>query len=127
MAITIITTPASADLRGQSHWWGAPDLPADVPYPYVTVGEGTDDVYDEPLTFVCQIRLSDLAALDKADLLPHEGMLYIFAPLDYFLGELDSPLDHYQRPRGHLLARDHGSAALRALLGRHGRECLPSG
>ena len=98
MPIQITTTPSRADLRGQSHWWGAPDLPADVPYPYVTVGEGTDDMYDEPLTFVCQIRLSDLAALDKAGLLPHEGMLYIFAPLDYFLGELDSPLDHYQRP-----------------------------
>lgn len=98
MPIQITTAPSREDLRCRSHWWGAPDLPAGVPYPYVTVGEGTDDVYDEPLTFVCQIRLADVANLDKDNLLPHEGMLYIFAPLDYFLGELDSPLNQHVSP-----------------------------
>jgi len=98
MAIRIETRPTDQPLTGMSHWWGAPDLPADTPYPYVTVGEGTDDEYEEPLTFVCQIRCEDIASLDPDGLLPHKGMLYFFAPFDYFLGELESPLDQYTPP-----------------------------
>ena len=45
----------------------------------------------EPLTFLCQIRCEDLAEVDAEGLLPHEGMLYFFAAIDYFLG-LDSPI-----------------------------------
>lgn len=89
---------ATADLKGKSHWWGAPDLPPDMPYPYATIAKGTDDEYDEPLTFVCQILCSDIAPFDPEGLLPHEGMLWFFAPLDYFLGELDSPLDQHTLP-----------------------------
>ena len=90
MAITLNITPTNENLCGKSHWWGAPDLPADMPYPYVRVTEDGEE-YDEPLTFICQIRLSDIAALDKDNLLPHTGMLYFFAAIDYFLGE-ESPL-----------------------------------
>lgn len=98
MAIKIITRPTTDDLCGRSHWWGAPDLPPHTPYPYVTIGEGTDDPYDEPLTFLCQIRCSDIAPFDPQGLLPHTGMLWFFAPLDYFLGQSDSPLDHHSPP-----------------------------
>lgn len=98
MAIRLNIRPTTCDLRGQSHWWGAPDLPEGVPYPYVTVGQGTDDPYDEPLTFVCQLLCSDLAPFDPEGLLPREGMLWIFAPLDYYLGDLDAPLDHHTPP-----------------------------
>ena len=90
MAITLKIRPTNKNLCGKSHWWGAPDLPADMPYPYVKVTEDGEE-YDEPLTFICQIRLSELAAFDKDNLLPHTGMLYFFAAIDYFLGE-DSPL-----------------------------------
>ncbi len=93
MAISINTHKTKENLVGKSHWWGAPDLPAGVPYPYVDL-----DDYPEPLTFVCQICLKDIAELDKANLLPHTGFLYFFAPLDYFLGEYDSPLDYHTPP-----------------------------
>lgn len=98
MAIQLNTKPSDKDLRGKSHWWGAPDLPEDMACPYVLINEGTDDEYAEPLTFVCQIRCDEIAEYDKEGLLPHEGMLYFFAPLDYFLGEDDSPLDQFTKP-----------------------------
>lgn len=97
MAIRIKTRPTLEQLTGRSHWWGAPDLPQEVPYPYVKVNDGTES-YDEPLTFVCQIRCEDIAAFDRENLLPHTGMLYFFAPIDYFLGERDSPLDYHTPP-----------------------------
>ena len=77
-------------LEGQSKWWGAPDLPAGSPYPVVHCAEEGDE-WDETLTFLCQIRCEDIAALDHDGLLPHGGMLYFFAAVDYFLG-MDSPL-----------------------------------
>ena len=89
---------AGGALFGQSKWWGFPDMPEELEYPEVPVREeyvdddGRDavDEYDDPLTFICQIRCSDLAAVDPEGLLPHEGMLYFFAALDYFLGNLDA-------------------------------------
>jgi uncharacterized protein YwqG len=98
MAIQIKFGSAGGSLFGQSKWWGFPDMPEDLEYPEVPVREeyvdddGRDavDEYDDPLTFICQIRCSDLAAVDPEGLLPHEGMLYFFAALDYFLGNLDA-------------------------------------
>lgn len=97
MAIAFITKETTEDLTGKTHWWGAPDLPKDIPYPYEIIGEG-EEGYEEPLTFLCQIRMEDIAALDKENLLPHTGMMYFFAPLDYFLGDLDSDLDYHVKP-----------------------------
>ena len=74
----------SVELFGKSKWWGAPDLPAGSPYPVVPMGDTPEDC--EPLTFLCQIRCEDLAEVDAEGLLPHEGMLYFFAAIDYFLG-----------------------------------------
>ncbi len=98
MAIQIKFGSAGGSLFGQSKWWGFPDMPEDLEYPEVPVREeyvdddGRDavDEYDDPLTFICQIRCSDLAAVDPEGMLPHEGMLYFFAALDYFLGNLDA-------------------------------------
>ena len=92
-SILLNPVPTDDDLVGKSHWWGAPDLPADVPYPYVMVDEGEDDAYPEPLTFICQIRMEDVAPFEHAGLLPRNGMLYFFAAIDHFLGYYDTPLD----------------------------------
>lgn len=46
--------------------------------------------YLDPLTFICQLRCDELAPYDTEQQLPHTGMLYFFAALDYFL---DSNLD----------------------------------
>ena len=89
--IRIETHPTDDTLTGQSKWWGQPDMPETLDYPEVTVTED-GDTWDEPLTFVCQIRCEELAALDAEGALPHEGMLYFFAALDYFLGDIDSPV-----------------------------------
>ena len=88
--IKIQTHPADDALFGQSKWWGEPDMPEELDYPEVTVCED-GDTWDDPLTFVCQIRCEDIASLDPEGLLPHEGMLYFFAALDYYLGDIDAP------------------------------------
>lgn len=90
-SIRIVFENGTAAGIGSSKWWGAPDLPAGSPYPVVPCCEDGDE-WDEPLTFLCQIRCEDIAALDNDGLLPHEGMLYFFAAVDYFLG-MDSPID----------------------------------
>ena len=89
MAIKLSFHKTDADLTGCSKWWGAPDLPLEMPFPTVPVADD-GDAYDDPMTFVCQIRCADLAAFDKEDLLPHNGMLYFFAAMDYFLGNTDA-------------------------------------
>ena len=88
--IKIETHPTDSQLTGQSKWWGEPDMPDNLDYPEVTVSED-DDTWKDPLTFVCQIRCEDIAALDPEGVLPHNGMLYFFAALDYFLGDIDAP------------------------------------
>ena len=88
--IRITTHPTDDALFGQSKWWGEPDMPETLEYPEALVTEDGDS-WQDPLTFVCQIRLEDIAALDPEGLLPHEGMLYFFAALDYFLGDIDAP------------------------------------
>lgn len=98
MAIKLLTQPTTKSLVGKSHWWGAPDLPEGEPYPTVMVRDGKEE-YAEPLTFLCQIRCDEIAPFDTAHLLPHEGMLWFFAPIDYFLGDFDSPLDYHMLPR----------------------------
>ena len=73
---------------GQSKWWGAPDLPKGHPYPVVEM-EQDGERWHEPLTFLCQVHLPDIAPLDTEGWLPHEGMLYFFAAIDYFLDDSD--------------------------------------
>ena len=87
--IKITTQKTDADLFGQSKWWGFPDMPDYLDYPEIPVNDEGDE-YDDPLTFICQIRCDELAPYDVENLLPHEGMLYFFAALDYFLGNFDA-------------------------------------
>lgn len=88
--IKIETTPIDNPLYGQSKWWGEPDLPDNLGYPEITVSDD-GDTWNDPLTFVCQIRCEDIAPFDPEGVMPHEGMLYFFAALDYFLGDFDTP------------------------------------
>lgn len=85
MAIKIDIRPTGNSLSGRSHWWGFPDLPKGVAWPC------RQDEDEELLTFVCQIRLEDIAPVDTEGQLPHKGMLWFFADIDYFLGDLDAP------------------------------------
>lgn len=89
--IRITTHPTDDPLFGQSKWWGEPDMPEELDYPEVTVTEQDGDSWQDPLTFICQIRCAELASFDPEGLLPHNGMLYFFAALDYFLGDIDAP------------------------------------
>lgn len=89
MAIRLDFHKTDRDLTGCSKMWGCPDLPDSLDYPEVTVNDDGEMV-DDPMTFICQIRLEDIAALDVDNAFPHHGMLYFFACLDYFLGNLDA-------------------------------------
>ena len=83
MAIKLKINHTATPLAGASHWWGFPDLPESLDWPCNDEGE--------LLTFICQIRLEEIAELDTEGLLPHRGMIWFFAELDYFLGDLDAP------------------------------------
>ncbi|MBO4469516.1 MAG: DUF1963 domain-containing protein [Bacteroidales bacterium] len=87
--IKIKTEPSEDVLYGESKWWGFPDLPDELDWPTVQANDD-GELFDDPLTFICQIKCSDLAPVDPEGLLPHEGMLYFFGALDYFLGDLDA-------------------------------------
>lgn len=91
MAIRITTASKTEKLDRKSHWWGFPDLPKGVQWPCRECENDPDDDTEELLTFVCQIRLEEIAALDTEGLLPHKGMLWFFADLDYFLGDMEAP------------------------------------
>lgn len=92
MAIRLDFNHSDKDLFGRSKIWGSPDMPESLRYPTSTC-EGDGETYENPLTFICQIRCEDIAVLDTEGLLPHAGMLYFFAEVDYFLGnrDYDSP------------------------------------
>ena len=64
--ITAKKAPEGYDL-GASKFFGTPTVPL----------EWGGDFYDDEL-FFCQIRLSDIAELDRESRLPHTGYLYIF-------------------------------------------------
>lgn len=83
MAIRITTKHTEENLVGKTHWWGFPDMPVDKEWPCGEDGE--------LLTFICQIRLEDIAPYDLERQLPHTGMLWFFAELDYFLGDMEAP------------------------------------
>ena len=87
--IKIKTEPSEDVLYGESKWWGFPDLPDELDWPTVKADDDGEE-FDDPLTFICQIKCSDLAPFDPEGLLPHEGMLYFFGALDYFLGDMDA-------------------------------------
>lgn len=88
MAIKLNFKKTEGELVGRSKIWGGPDLPDTIDYPVMEI-EADGKKYLNPLSFICQIHCEDIAHLDKEGLLPHEGMLYFFAEIDYFLGDMD--------------------------------------
>lgn len=76
MAIQIKLHKTDEDLFCKSKWWGNPDIPADF-------------VFDDSLMFLCQIRCDDLVDYDEDNILPHNGMLYFFCDVAYYLGYYD--------------------------------------
>lgn len=86
MAIQLKTREADSPLFCRSKWWGNPDLPPRMKYPMMDYIDEDGAVDKYPLTFICQIDCSEIAPYDRNGLLPHEGMLYFFAAIDYFLG-----------------------------------------
>ena len=89
MAIRIKLENTETELFCSSKWWGDPDLPFDMEYP-TALAEEDGETFDYPLTFICQIDCEDIAPFDPEGKLPHQGMFYIFAGLDEYLG-YDSP------------------------------------
>lgn len=94
MAMKIITGHSDNPLTFKSHWWGFPDLPERVCFPVFSEPESNigseNDESEDLLTFICQIRMEDIAPFDRENKLPHKGMLYFFADIDYFLGDPDA-------------------------------------
>ena len=82
MAIRIKLERTETELFCSSKWWGDPDMPADMEYPFTE---------DYPLTFICQIACEDIAPYDPEGLLPHEGMFYVFGAVDEYAG-YESPV-----------------------------------
>ena len=89
MAIRIKLENTETELFCSSKWWGDPDLPFDMEYP-TALAEEDGETFDYPLTFICQIDCEDIAPFDSEGKLPHQGMFYVFAGLDEYLG-YDSP------------------------------------
>lgn len=75
-AIRIKLSKTDEDLFCKSKWWGNPDIP---------IGMEIDD----SLMFLCQLRCEDLVRYDEKNLLPHNGMLYFFCDIAYYLGYYD--------------------------------------
>ena len=90
MAIKLLFSPLEESLTGRSKIWGCPDLPDSLPYPEI-IYEEEGEKYADPMSFICQIRLQDIADIDTENLLPHKGMLYFFGEIDYFLGNMEAP------------------------------------
>ncbi len=92
IGITITKAPEKYDL-GASKFFGTPTVP-----------DAWTDKFDENEMFLCQIKLSDIAELDKENKLPHTGYLYIFLDMScfpykprvlYYDGEPDTAIDDF--------------------------------
>lgn len=92
--ISVKKAPQDYDL-GASKFFGTPTIPL----------AWQEDFWDDEI-FFCQIRLSDIAALDTENKLPHTGYLYIFLHTDggdynleadvrYFEGEPELAVDDF--------------------------------
>lgn len=79
VALTI-AQPETSRHVGSARVAGEPDLPENASWPL--------DAQGEPLTFVLQLKLDELAGLDPENRLPKEGNLFFFA------GYYDSDVEH---------------------------------
>lgn len=76
--ITIFTEEQAASRPDESKIGGRPYLPRDFTWPRLTYDDGST----VPLSFFCQINLSDVAEYDADEVLPCGGMLYFFYECD---------------------------------------------
>lgn len=94
IGIKVKKAPKRYDV-GASKFFGAPTVPS----------EWQEDFYDDEI-FLCQIKLSDICALDTENRLPHTGYLYFFlhteeghyqlkADVRYFDGEPEVAIDDF--------------------------------
>ena len=83
--ITAKKAPESYDL-GASKFFGTPTVPIE--------WEGD---FREDEIFFCQIRLSDIAALDQENRLPHTGYLYIFLKTEEGKYHLKTDVRYYDK------------------------------
>ena len=83
IGIKVKKAPEGYDL-GASKFFGTPTVPLD--------WEG--DFYEDEI-FLCQIRLSDIAHLDKGNRLPHSGYLYIFLETEHGIYNLKPDVRYY--------------------------------
>ncbi|MFC7441061.1 YwqG family protein [Laceyella putida] len=96
---------------GSSKIGGRPELPPDFEWPWVhekvTLVEENgpvEKVFSNPLMFVAQINLADLAAI-KPDLFPNNGILYFFD--DYNGSEEGWKVIYYDGPMDNLVRIKH--------------------
>lgn len=75
IGMTLYKETGEYDL-GASKFFGTPTIP----------GHWLEDL-DEDLIFLAQIRLEDIAILDRENALPHTGYLYFFVGSDAHMGE----------------------------------------
>ena len=95
MAIKLNFPNIGADQSlGSSHFWGMPDLPANMLYPE-TIFTDREEQFADPMTFICQLRCEELAEYDIDNLLPHTGLLSFFAAIDDYLGMEAAEADGY--------------------------------
>lgn len=88
--ITIKTCKSKKDsLPAKSKFGGNPTVPSGFEWPRFSAKNYDDEVANRPLSFLCQIDLSDVAALDKDDLLPKKGLLLFFYELESMVWGFD--------------------------------------
>ena len=75
IGLTLKKATGEHDL-GASKFFGTPTIP----------GDWLDEL-DENLLFLAQIRLADIAELDRDNALPHTGYLYFFVGSEAHMGE----------------------------------------
>ena len=62
----------------QSRFGGKPAVPKNFVWPRFEAENYDGETANRPLSFLCQLSLSDIAAYDKEDLLPKTGLLLFF-------------------------------------------------
>ena len=83
--ISVNKAPEGYDLA-KSKFFGAPTVPL-----------SWNGTFDEDEIFFCQIRLSDIATLDKENRLPHTGYLYIFLKTEEGKYHLKTDVRYYDK------------------------------
>lgn len=62
----------------RSKFGGQPALPADFEWPRFEAENFDEEIDNRPLSFLCQINLSEIKSYDKDKLLPNKGLLLFF-------------------------------------------------